>query len=197
MAVDGGPASRVACGHSRHREGRAGRRIGKTFDDIATRCNRVFKAQPPKTMAAASAAKLTKTDYETLAEFRHALRKFLSFSETSAKAHGVLPQQYQALLAIEGFPGKKWVTMGELAEHMCVKHHTAVGMVDRMEKLGLVDRHPLPEDRRRVQVALTRKGLLVLEKLYRVHWDELRSSGPKLVASLQKVSARIGKGHAP
>jgi DNA-binding MarR family transcriptional regulator len=145
-------------------------------------------------MAVSPEAKLTKVDYEALAEFRYALRKFLSFSETNAKAHGVSPQQYQALLAIEGFPGKKWVTMGELAEQMCIEHHTAVGMVDRMEKLGLVDRHPLPEDRRRVQIALTRSGLRVLEKLYRVHWDELRSSGPKLVASLQKASARAAKG---
>jgi DNA-binding MarR family transcriptional regulator len=145
-------------------------------------------------MAASPEAKLTKVDYEALAEFRYALRKFLSFSETNAKAHGVSPQQYQALLAIEGFPGKKWVTMGELAEQMCIEHHTAVGMVDRMEKLGLVDRHPLPEDRRRVQIALTRSGLRVLEKLYRVHWDELRLSGPKLVASLQKASARAAKG---
>jgi len=145
-------------------------------------------------MAAAPATKLTKADYEALAEFRYDLRKFLSFSETNAKTHGVSPQQYQALLAIEGFPGKRWVTMGELAEQMCIAHHTAVGMVDRMEKLALVDRHPLPEDRRRVQIALTRSGLRVLEKLYRVHWDELRSSGPELIASLRKVSARAGRG---
>lgn len=145
-------------------------------------------------MAASPAGKLTKADYEALGEFRYALRKFLSFSETSAKTHDILPQQYQALLAIEAFPGRNWVTMKELAEHMCIAPHTAVGMVDRMEKLGLVDRHPLPEDRRRVQIAVTRKGLRVLERLYHVHWDELRTAGPQLIASLQKVSARAING---
>ena len=83
---------------------------------------------------------LSKTDYETLAEFRYALRKFLGFSEAAASEHGVTPQQYQALLAIEGFPERNWVTIGELAEQMRVAHHSAVGLVDRMETMRLVKR---------------------------------------------------------
>lgn len=134
---------------------------------------------------------LTKSDYEALAEFRYALRKFLGFSEKVAASHGVTPQQYQALLAIEGFPGRNWVTMGELAEQMRIAHHSAVGLVDRMESMKLVKRSPAKEDRRRVQVSLSRKGLKLLEKLYRVHRDELRSCGPQLTASLQKAALKI------
>jgi DNA-binding MarR family transcriptional regulator len=134
---------------------------------------------------------LTKSDYEALAEFRYALRKFLGFSEDAAKTHGVTPQQYQALLAIEGFPGRNWVTIGELAEQMRIAHHSAVGLVDRMEKMKLVKRRCAREDRRRVQGTLTVKGLKLLENLYRVHRDELRSSGPQLTALLQKAAARI------
>jgi DNA-binding MarR family transcriptional regulator len=134
---------------------------------------------------------LTKADYESLAEFRYALRKFLGFSEAAATEHGVSPQQYQALLAIEGFPQRNWVTLGELAEQMRIAHHSAVGLVDRMEYLGLVKRTPSPEDRRKVQVTLTRKGRRLLEKLYLVHRAELRSFGPLLISSLQKAAARI------
>jgi DNA-binding MarR family transcriptional regulator len=134
---------------------------------------------------------LSKTDYESLAEFRYALRKFLGFSEAAASEYGVTPQQYQALLAIEGFPGRNWVTIGELAEQMRVAHHSAVGLVDRMEAMRLVKRTAAKEDRRRVRVALTAKGLKLLEKLYRVHRDELRSTGPQLAALLQKAAARI------
>jgi DNA-binding MarR family transcriptional regulator len=134
---------------------------------------------------------LSKADYEALAEFRYALRKFLGFSEAAASGHGVTPQQYQALLAIEGFPGRNWVTMGELAEQMRIAHHSAVGMVDRMETLRLVKRTAAKEDRRRVRVILTAKGLRLLEKLYRVHRDELRSSGSQLAALMQKAAARI------
>jgi Transcriptional regulators len=140
---------------------------------------------------ASSEEPLSKADYEALAEFRYALRKFLSFSETAATAHGVTPQQYQALLAIEGYPGRNWVTIGELAEQMRIAHHSAVGLVDRMESMRLVKRTASREDRRRVQVTLTAKGLKLLEKLYRVHRDELRTKGPQLTSLLQKAAARI------
>jgi DNA-binding MarR family transcriptional regulator len=134
---------------------------------------------------------LIKADYEALAEFRYALRKFLGFSEAAASEHGITPQQYQALLAIEGFPGRNWVTVGELAEQMRIAHHSAVGLVDRMEAMRLVKRTAAKEDRRRVRVTLTAKGLRLLEKLYRVHRDELRSSGAQLATLLQKAAARI------
>lgn len=134
---------------------------------------------------------LTKADYEALAEFRYALRKFLGFSEDAARERGVTPQQYQALLAIEGFPGRNWVTIGELAEQMRIAHHSAVGLVDRMETMRLVKRAPVPEDRRRVRVSLTSKGLKLLEKLYHAHREELRSSGPQLSSLLLKAAARI------
>jgi DNA-binding MarR family transcriptional regulator len=136
-------------------------------------------------------ATLSKADYEALAEFRYALRKFLGFSEAAASEHGVTPQQYQALLAIEGFPGRNWVTMGELAEQMRTAHHSAVGLVDRMETMRLVKRTVVKNDRRWVRVTLTAKGLRVLEKLYRVHRDELQSSGSQLTALLQKAATRI------
>ena len=134
-----------------------------------------------------SAAKLGKADYELLAQFRYALRKFLGFSEAAANEHGVTPQQHQALLAIEGFPGRNWVTIGELAERMQIAHHSAVGLVDRMEVLRLVRRKPSREDRRRVQVALTAKGLGVLEKLLRLHREELQTVGPALIGILHRA----------
>lgn len=134
---------------------------------------------------------LSKRDYETLAEFRYALRKFLGFSETAARQHGVSPQQYQALLAIEGFPGRNRVSIGELAEQMRIAHHSAVGLVDRMETMQLVRRLPTEQDRRRVEVTLTTKGRKLLEKLYCVHRDELRSSGAQLAALLRKAARRI------
>lgn len=144
--------------------------------------------------AAKSIAALTKEDYELLAQFRYTLRKFLGFSEAAALEHGVTPQQYQVLLAIEGFPGRNWVTIGELAEQMQVAHHSAVGLVDRMEALKLVRREASKEDRRRVQASLTPKGLKVLEKLYRAHREELQSVGPRLAGILQRATTGAGVG---
>jgi DNA-binding MarR family transcriptional regulator len=134
---------------------------------------------------------LSKADFEALAEFRYALRKFLGFSEAAAAERGVTPQKYQALLAIEGFPGRNWVTVGELAEQMRITHQSAVGLVDRMEQMQLVKRTIPKEDRRRVQVSLSAKGRRLLEKLYLVHREELRSSGAQLTALIQKAASRI------
>ncbi|HEY0967023.1 MAG TPA: MarR family transcriptional regulator [Opitutaceae bacterium] len=131
---------------------------------------------------------LTKADYELLARFRYTLRKFLGFSEAAATSRGVTPQQYQALLAIEGFPGRNWVTVGDLAEQMQIAHHSAVGLVNRMETLRLVRRAKSKEDGRKVQVRLTAKGLALLEKLYRAHREELRSVGPRLIGILRRAS---------
>jgi DNA-binding MarR family transcriptional regulator len=138
---------------------------------------------------AKSPSKLRKGEYERLARFRYELRKFLGFSEAAAHAHGVTPQQYQALLAIEGFPGRNRVAIGELAEQMQIAHHSAVGLVDRMATLRLVRRTPSQEDRRRVEVSLTARGLAVLNKLFHIHRDELRTIGPGLKGLLDRATA--------
>jgi DNA-binding MarR family transcriptional regulator len=134
-------------------------------------------------------SRLAKKDYELLAEFRYALRKFFRFSEAAAAGHGVTPQQYQVLLAIEGFRGRDWVTIGELAEQMQLAHHSAVGLVDRMEALRLVRRTVSKVDRRRVHVSVTARGSKILERLYRAHREELKSVGPRLVALLNGANA--------
>jgi len=123
---------------------------------------------------------LEAAEYEVLAAFRYALRHFMSFSETAAAEVGLASQQYQALLAIKGTPGPDSVTINELAKLLLIKHNSAVGLVDRLESEGLVRRSVAPEDRRKVNVRLTRKGVRVFERLAAAHRDELRRIGPKL-----------------
>lgn len=138
-----------------------------------------------------SKGKITKAHYETLAEFRYALRKFLHFSEEAAQAVGVTPQQHQAMLAIKGFPGRDHVTIGELAERLQIKHHSAVGLVDRLVAESYVVRAPDPGDRRQVYLALTPRGEMVLEKLSATHREQLHRIGPRinrLLESLQGTS---------
>jgi len=135
-----------------------------------------------------SRSRLAKADFELLAEFRYTLRRFLGFSEAAALRQGVTPQQYQALLAIEGYPGRNWVSISELAGQMHIAPHSAVGLVDRMSALGLVRRTPSREDRRRVHVTLTPRGLRVLEKLYRTHRAELAKIGPQLGRLLRRAA---------
>src|SRR5919201_6359039 len=93
------------------------------------------------------ASEIGKSDYEALAAFRYALRRFLRFSEQGARAAGLTPQQHQILLAIKGQPGREWASISDLAEGLQVRHHAAVGLVDRCERAGLARRPPDPDDR--------------------------------------------------
>lgn len=128
---------------------------------------------------------ISKPQYENLAAFRFALRKFLRFSEDAAGAAGLTPQQHQALLAIKGFPGRDYVTIGELAERLQIKHHSAVGLVDRLVLEKLVQRVASAEDRRCVNIRLTDRGEAVLGELSALHREQLRRIGPELSTLLQ------------
>jgi DNA-binding MarR family transcriptional regulator len=129
-----------------------------------------------------ASARVTKAEYEALAAFRYSLRQFLSFSESAAASAGVTPRQYQALLAIKGFPGRDSATIGELAEQLQIAHHSAVGLVDRLGAQNLVVRLAGNQDRREVYVALTVHGIELLDRLAEAHKDELRELGPRLNA---------------
>jgi len=120
---------------------------------------------------------LSKDVYEFLADFRYRLRKFLRFSESEARSHGLTPQQHQLLLAVKGYPGRDYVTASELAERLQITHHACVGLIDRCEQLGFVARRPNPEDGRSVLIEVTAQGLSVLQKLSEIHLEEIKRIG--------------------
>lgn len=127
-----------------------------------------------------ASVKITQAHYETLAALRYALRRFLRFSHEAARSAGISPQQHQAMLAIKGFPGRDHVSVRELAERLYVKHHSAVGLVDRLAHRGLVRRRPSHEDRRRVEISLTARGEALIARLSAAHLQELRQIRPEL-----------------
>jgi DNA-binding MarR family transcriptional regulator len=131
---------------------------------------------------------ITKTEYEVLAEFRYTLRWFLSFSENAAKEVGITPQQHQALLAIKGFPGRDQITIGELSQRLQIKHHSTVGLVNRLEAEKLITRSPAENDRRKVIISLTRRGLSVLDRLSQIHREELQRLSPQLRSLLKRIN---------
>ena len=119
------------------------------------------------------AAGMGKSDYEKLSRFRYQLRRFLRVSEDVCRAHGVTPLQYQLLLQVMGTPGREWSSIGEIAEKLQAKHHGVVALIDRCEKLDLVERQPGQSDRRQVEIHLLPKGRKLLEQLATLHQPEL------------------------
>ena len=120
---------------------------------------------------------LSKDVYESLADFRYQLRKFIYFSDSEAKKCGITPQQHQLILAIMGFPGREYATPSELAERLQITHHACVGLIDRCEQSNLVSRRQNPADGRSVLIEVTPQGKAILEKLSEIHLEEINRMG--------------------
>jgi DNA-binding MarR family transcriptional regulator len=133
---------------------------------------------------------LTLRDYQSLAEVRYQIRRFLHFSEQASRSAGLEPRQYQLMLAIKGLPNGLRATIGELAERLQIQHHSAVELVNRLESGDLVRRERGGEDRREVLLSLTPKGEKTLRELALHHRQELRNSAPALLRALKSVVQR-------
>jgi DNA-binding MarR family transcriptional regulator len=132
-------------------------------------------------------AELSAGEYRALAGFRYHLRRFLHVSELIAAGAGIEPQQHLLLLAIKGLPEGRTPTVGEIAERLQVRHHSAAELIDRTEARGFVRRERGERDRRQVLVRLTRKGDVLLRRLAERHRAELRAIGPDLTSALANV----------
>jgi DNA-binding MarR family transcriptional regulator len=138
----------------------------------------------------------TLADYQSLAELRYQIRRFLRFSEQAAHEAGLEPRQHQLMLTLRGLPPETRPRIGELAERMQIQHHSAVELVNRLAAGGYVRRHRGSEDRREVLLSLTPKGEKILRKLSLHHKNELRTQGPALVSALKRAM-QTGNGTSP
>jgi DNA-binding MarR family transcriptional regulator len=130
---------------------------------------------------------LTLAAYRSLAEFRHQIRRFLRYSEDAAREYGIEPQQHQLLLAIKGLPPGTLPTIGELADRLQIRHHSAVELINRLADHGAVEREIGKQDRREVLIRLTASGEHVLHALSVEHQTELTKTGPELMQALTAV----------
>jgi DNA-binding MarR family transcriptional regulator len=129
---------------------------------------------------------LSDAEYRSLAEFRHALRVFLRFSEDAARQAGMTPNQHQLLLAVRG--ASRAPSIAEMAEALQLKHHSVVELVQRAEQAGLLTRVDDPQDRRHHLLRLTAVGEARLSDLSRLHRRELRRFRRQLTDILQELS---------
>jgi DNA-binding MarR family transcriptional regulator len=123
---------------------------------------------------------LEQSDFERLLELRTGLRRFLRWSERQAEAAGLTPAQHQLLLAVRGHPDPAGPAIGEVADYLVVRHHSAVGLVDRAVAEGLVKRNSDPSSKSVVRVTLTQKGDAKLDALAEAHLQELAHLAPTM-----------------
>lgn len=134
-------------------------------------------------------SRAAKKRFEALSEFRFRLRSFLRFSEDAARDHGITALHYQLLLHTQGFPGRNWATISELAERLQAQPHGVVALVSRCEESGLVRRKDSAKDRRQVEVHLLPRGRRMLDKLATQHQDELSH-----LAEAVRIASMISPG---
>jgi DNA-binding MarR family transcriptional regulator len=119
--------------------------------------------------------RFTDEDYRNILAFRTRLREFLAWSAEQARAAGLTPTQHQLLLAVRGHPDPDGPTIGQIADYLHLRHHSAVGLVDRAVAAGLVRRRDDPRDRRLARVQLEPAGEAALDHLTSLHVAELQA----------------------
>ncbi|MGH2882606.1 MAG: MarR family winged helix-turn-helix transcriptional regulator [Solirubrobacteraceae bacterium] len=139
---------------------------------------------------------LEQSDFEHLLELRTGLRRFLRWSEAQAKAAGLTPAKHQLLLAIRGHPDPTGPTISEIADHLVLRHHSAVELIDRAAKDGLVERTPDPNNKSSVRVTLTRAGAAKLDGLAEAHLQEIAHLAPTM-RTLWRELEKSADGDAP
>src|SRR5437868_12831045 len=79
-------------------------------------------------------------DFAALLRFRVALRTFNRWSEDQAAKVGLTHTQHQLLLAVKGHADPRGPTIGDAADYLLIRHHSAVELASRVEALGLIER---------------------------------------------------------
>jgi DNA-binding MarR family transcriptional regulator len=136
---------------------------------------------------------ISDADYQRLLAFRTQLRQFDQWSTRRAAESGLTHAQHQLLLAIRGHSDPKGPTIGEVAEYLLVRHHTAVELANRTQELGLIARKRDRVDGRVVRLVLTAEGRRRIRSLTAAHLEELRALAPVLTAVLGESRPPSGK----
>lgn len=135
-----------------------------------------------------SARRVSDADYARLLALRTRLREFEHWSAQQASAHGLTASQHQLLLAVRGHLDPRGPTIGEVAEYLMIGPSTAVGLADRTENLGLLQRKRDPSDRRVVRLVLTRRGRSRVDELTDAHLEELARIRPMIDALTDELA---------
>ena len=97
-----------------------------------------------------------------IADFRAALRAFLSDSEQASRSAGLTPRWYLVLLFIKGARDER-LNFTDLTDLLKLSRNTVTELVSRVQDAGLVTRETSPDDARVVYLRLTAEGERRLE----------------------------------
>jgi DNA-binding MarR family transcriptional regulator len=132
---------------------------------------------------------VSERSYARLLEVRTGLRRFERWSAEQASDHGLTASQHQLLLTIRGHAEPGGPTVSDVADYLLVRHHSAVELIDRTARAGLVRRLRDSADHRVVRLRLTRAGERTLGELTSAHLEELDRLTPLFESMLGALHA--------
>jgi len=187
MLEAGGSHARLADEHEAVRHGRLDVMDSCPPDDVGA------QPAPARGAEASGAPQITDGDYERLAQLRGGLRRYLAWAEERAREHDLTPAQYQLALAVRTHADPRGPTLTDLADTLLLRHHSVVGLVDRAEAAGLVQRERDDQLGSRVHVTLTPRGGEVLAALSELHLRRLAELAPHM----RQLWGAFGQDRAP
>jgi MarR family transcriptional regulator, 2-MHQ and catechol-resistance regulon repressor len=147
-----------------------------------------MSASPPLTPAQLAAQEPC---LAVLRELVRTYQAFSAFDEVHIRQLGLTCPQFDVIATLGNTPG---LTMGQIAEKTLVTKGTLTGIVDRLEKKGLVQRIVPPENRRCFVIVLTPAGEQVFNTAFPIHIQTLkRQFGSMSASELAAVEAAIAK----
>jgi len=88
--------------------------------------------------------------------------------ERVMRRYGLTGASFNVLMILEGAKGP--LCPWEIGERLLVTRGTVTGLLDTLEKRGLITRFPHPGDRRMLQIELTPKAMELLREVWREHF---------------------------
>jgi DNA-binding MarR family transcriptional regulator len=135
---------------------------------------------------AASEARIHQTAYD---RFEDAAAAYVGVNRTAMRCMDVLDQAGQ-------------LTPGEIAVQTGLTSGAVTAMLDRLERIGLVQRRPDPSDRRRVLVRLTDKAQRIASEIYAplagemVEFERYTDAELRLIADFLRLGTATLRRHA-
>ena len=127
----------------------------------------------------------------TVRELVRAYQAFSSYSEAFVRQYDLTPAQFDVIATLGNTQG---LSMGEIGEKTLITKGTLTGVVDRLEKKGMVIREIPPENRRSVIVSLTPDGTKLFEQVFPAHIADIHNHLETLDASeMELLKVLLGR----
>ncbi len=127
---------------------------------------------------------LTDRHFAGLLAVRSDLAEFNSGGERSAQQLGLSHVQHHVLLSVRGHPLPVGPRVADVAQALRIASPSAVELIARLVRAGLVQRQPDPQDRRATRLALSELGDRAVHQLSQDHLPRLRELTSRAAALL-------------